>query len=81
MECSALSEKVPMLEKNEDLREDCIKLRSSIVEVENERDSIVCTLKREISHNSSSQNSDREHQTRFDGMKKELKTTEAKLVQ
>jgi DNA repair exonuclease SbcCD ATPase subunit len=56
MECSALSDKVPILEKNEeDLREDCNKLRSSIVEVENERDSIVRTLEREISRNSSSQ--------------------------
>lgn len=82
MECSALSDKVPILEKKEeDLREDCSMLRSSIVEVENERDSIVRTLEREISRNSSSQYSDREHQTRFDGVKKELKATEVKLVQ
>jgi chromosome segregation ATPase len=82
MECSALSDKVPILEKNEeDLREDCNKLRSSIVEVENERDSIVRTLEREISRSSSSKSSDRENQTRFDGVTKELKATEAKLVQ
>jgi chromosome segregation ATPase len=82
MECAALSEKGLTIEKREeDLREDCNVLRSSIIEVENERDSIVRTLEREISRNSSSQGNDREHQTRFEGVKKELIATEAKLVQ
>lgn len=56
-------------------------LRSSISEVENERDSIVHTLEKEISRNNSSRDNDREHQAHFDGVKMELTNAEAKLVQ